>query len=68
MAETGYQTERLDHLGIVAGVCCEIEQAAGVDVLDVRQPPQDEKVAQAQIAGYYTVGAYRNGIGASCFL
>jgi hypothetical protein len=37
MAATWYQTVRLDHLGIVAGVCREIELAACVDSLDVRQ-------------------------------
>src|SRR5215510_10332036 len=37
MAEAGYQTERLDHVGIVAGVCHEIGLAAYLDALDVRQ-------------------------------
>ncbi len=37
MAATAYQTERLDHVGIVVGVCREIGLAADVDALDERQ-------------------------------
>ena len=31
MAETTYVTQRLDHLGIVAGICQEIELAGQID-------------------------------------
>jgi transposase len=58
MAETGYQTERLDHLGIVAGVCREIELAAYLDALDVRQ---HERVS----VGTATVAMILNGLGFS---
>ena len=34
MAATGSQTERLDHLGIVAGVCREIALATYLDAFD----------------------------------
>jgi transposase len=58
MAATGYQTERLDHLGIVAEVCREIGVAAYVDALDERQ---HERVS----VGTATVAMVLNGLGFS---
>jgi hypothetical protein len=58
MAETWYQTERLDHLGIEAGLCREIELAACVDSLDVRQ---HERVS----VGTATVAMILNRLGFS---
>ena|SRR5260221_8781388 len=58
MAATEYQTERLDHLGIVAGVCREIGVAAYLDGLDVRQ---HERVS----VGTATVAMILNGLGFS---
>lgn len=58
MAGAEYQSERLDHLGIVAGVCREIGLAAYVDALDVRQ---HERVS----VGTATVAMILNGLGFS---
>jgi len=58
MAEAGYQTERLDHLGTVSGVCREIGLAAYLDALDVRQ---HERVS----VGTATVAMILNGLGFS---
>jgi transposase len=58
MAGAGYQTERLDHVGIVAGVCREIGLAADLDALDVRQ---HERVS----VGTATVAMILNGLGFS---
>ena len=58
MAATAYQTERLDHLGIVAEVCREIDLAAYVDALDERQ---HERVS----VGTATVAMVLNGLGFS---
>jgi transposase len=55
---TGYTTERLDHLGIVAGVCREIGLAAYLDALDERQ---HERVG----VGAATVAMVLNGLGFS---
>lgn len=55
---TGYTTERLDHLGIVAGVCREIGLAAYLDALDERQR---ERVG----VGTATVAMVLNGLGFS---
>ena len=38
-----YVNERLDHLGIVAGVCQEIGLAAWLDAQDPRQSPTGER-------------------------
>lgn len=58
MAATGYQTERLDHLGIVAEVCREIGVAGYVDALDEQQ---HERVS----VGTATVAMVLNGLGFS---
>src|SRR5712691_13033210 len=58
MARAGYQTARLDHSGIVAGVCREIGLAAYLDALDVRQ---HERVS----VGTATVAMILNGLGFS---
>jgi transposase len=57
-ATSGYRTERLDHLGIVAQVCREIGIAAYLDALDERQ---HERVG----VGTATVAMVLNGLGFS---
>jgi hypothetical protein len=58
MAATGYQTERLDHLGIVAGVCREIGLATYLDAFDEQQ---HERVS----VGTAVVAMILNGLGFS---
>lgn len=53
-----YQNERLDHLGIVAGICQEIELAAWLDAL---APTQQRVVSY----GTATVAIILNGLGFS---
>ena len=55
---TGYETERLDHLGIVAGVCRQIGVASYLDGLDEHQ---HERVS----VGTATVAMILNGLGFS---
>lgn len=57
-ATTGYETERLDHLGIVAGVCREIGLAAYLDACDEQQ---HERVS----VGTAVVAMILNGLGFS---
>ena len=58
MEELAYTTERLDHLGIVAGVCREIGLAAYLD--------QKAAGSQQQVrVGTATVAMVRNGLGFS---
>lgn len=58
MVATRYETERLDHLGIVAVVCREIGLAGDLDALDERQ---HERVS----VGTATVAMILNGLGFS---
>ena len=58
MAATGYQTERLDHLGIVDGVCREIGLATSLDAFDEQQ---HERVS----VGTAVVAMILNGLGFS---
>ncbi len=58
MAAAGYQTERLDHLGIVAGVCQEIGLAAYLDAFDEQQ---HERIS----VGTAVVAMILNGLGFS---
>ncbi len=58
MALSGYETERLDHLGIVAGVYREIGLAEYLDAQDARQ---HERVS----VGTATVAMILNGLGFS---
>lgn len=58
MTVTEYQTERLDHLGIVAGVCREIGLAASLDAVD---EGEHERVS----VGTATVAMVLNGLGFS---
>lgn len=57
-ATTTYATERLDHLGIVAGVCREIGLA---EFLDAQAPHSRQKVS----VGTATVAMVLNGLGFS---
>jgi transposase len=57
-APTGYVAERLDHLGIVAGVCREIGLAAWLDA-------QDEQSHERVSIGTATVAMILNGLGFS---
>lgn len=58
MAATVYQSERIDHLGIVAGVCREIGLAAYLDA-------QDERHHERVGVGTATVAMVLNGLGFS---
>ena len=57
-ATTAYATERLDHLGIVAGVCREIGLA---EFLDAQAAPSRQKVS----VGTATLAMVLNGLGFS---
>src|SRR6266571_6239885 len=57
-SEESYMNERLDHLGIVAGVCQEIELAAWLDAQD---PGNRQQVS----VGRATVAMVLNGLGFS---
>jgi transposase len=57
-SEESYLNERLDHLGIVAGVCREIELA---DWLDAQEPKNRQQVS----VGTATVAMVLNGLGFS---
>src|SRR2546425_10148148 len=57
-AEESYINERLDHLGIVAGVCQEIGLAAWLDA-------QDPSNRQQVSVGTATVAMVLNGLGES---
>jgi len=57
-AQTGYVAERLDHLGIVAGVCREIGLA---EWLDAQETQSHERVS----VGTATVAMILNGLGFS---
>jgi len=57
-SEESYNNERLDHLGIVAGVCQEIGLAAWLDALD---PTHRQQVS----VGTATVAMILNGLGFS---
>jgi hypothetical protein len=58
-ATSAYATERLDHLGIVAGVCWEIGLAEFLDVQAAAGSPQKISVGTA------TVAMVLNGLGFS---
>lgn len=57
-AEIAYETKRLDHLGIVAGICREIGLA---EVIDQRVGPSDRQVS----VGQATQAMVLNGLGFS---
>jgi hypothetical protein len=58
MAATGYETERFDHLGSVAGICREIGPGRDLDAVDERQH-------QWVSVGTATVALILNGLGVS---